>query len=322
MTQVSPNAIRFYDYEPEPTDMYAEVVQGLNESPRTIAPKFFYDHEGSRLFDAICGVQEYYPTRTESAIIRNNIHHIAQLIGSGCLLVEPGSGNSQKVRELLDAIQPHAYLPMDISGAYLRKAAQKLALEFPWLEVHAVCADFTESIKLPYRPEAPHRVAFFPGSSIGNFDPQDAVEFLSNISKALRSGGGLLIGVDLKKDEALLNAAYNDNEGMTAAFNLNLLTRINSELDADFDIDKFRHHAFYNKARSRVEMHLISNEAQNVNIGDEQFQFAKEETIHTENSYKYSVDEFQALAKSAGFTPVHVWLDENELFSVHYFEAV
>lgn len=315
-------AYRFDDLHPEMSDFYAEVIDGLRQSPMTIPPKFFYDEKGSQLFDAICRTKEYYPTRTETKILRDNIEAIGRHLGTGCLLIEPGSGNSQKVRELLDAIKPHTYLPMDISQKYLQKEAGKLAGEYPWLNVHAVCADFTSAIDLPYSYRTQHRVAFFPGSSIGNFDPQDATEFMVNIAQMVGPGGGLLIGVDLVKDIEVLEAAYNDSEGYTAGFNLNLLSRINRDLDANFDLQGFRHRAFYNEHKGRVEMHIDSVRDQRVTIGAHEFRFRPGDAIHTECSYKYTVQGFQALAREAGFEPVEVWMDESELFSLHYFNAL
>ena len=313
-------AFQFYDYHPATTDMCEEVLAGLKRQQRYISPKYFYDEKGSQIFDAICKTQAYYPTQTETRIIRDNIEEITHCIGNGCLLVEPGSGNSQKVRELLEAIQPHAYLPMDISSSYLKKAAEKLAAEYDWLDVHAVCADFTEAVDLPYQPKGPHRVAFFPGSSIGNFEPTEATRFLSNIAQMVGMGGGLLIGVDMKKSPEKLNAAYNDEQKLTESFNLNLLTRINRDLDADFIVEQFSHYAFYNLLAGRIEMHLVSDCKQQVNIAGQQFDFCAGESIHTENSYKYSIEEFQAIATQAGFTPCKVWTDTDNLFSLHYFE--
>lgn len=312
--------INFYNYHPELADLRMEVVEGLTMARRSIAPKFFYDRTGSQLFDAICSTPEYYLTRTEIDIIRKYKGEIVECIGSGCLLIEPGSGNSRKVRELLEALQPHAYMPMDISSSYLRDEAKKLAVEYPWLDVHAVCTDYTSPVELPYRPVGPHRVAFFPGSSIGNFEPDDAIEFLANIASIVTPDGGLLIGVDLKKDEKILNAAYNDAQGYTAKFNLNLLKRINRDLGADFQQQKFSHHAFYNEQKGRVEMHLVSKAYQEIKIDMHRFSFGKGESIHTENSYKYTIEEFHALLKQAGFVPIQVWTDANKLFSVHYFE--
>jgi len=313
-------AIQFYDDHPKPVDFYTEVVNGLQCEPKAIPPKFFYDETGSRLFDAICELPEYYPTRTEMALLNKHADEIANLIGKECLLIEPGSGSSQKVRMLLEALQPAAYMPMDISRNYLLQAAQQLATDYPWLEVHATCIDFTTELTLHFCPPHAHRVAFFPGSSIGNFEPADAIVFLQNIANMVGVGGGLLIGVDLKKDESILNAAYNDAQGITAEFNLNLLTRINRELISDFDLEIFQHEAFYNPDAGRIEMHLTSCLPQTVTIGDEIISIANNESIHTENSYKYSIEEFSDLAQLAGFEQVNVWTDANKLFSLHYYQ--
>ena len=309
---------RFDDRHPEASDFYAEVLEGLQKNPMTIAPKFFYDEKGSQIFDLICKTHDYYPTRTETKIIRDNIDEIGACLGTGSLLVEPGSGNSRKVRELLDAIKPHTYIPMDISQKYLQKEAKKLAKEYPWLNVHAICTDYTAAINLPYKNNSQHRVAFFPGSSIGNFEPKDAIEFFTNIARMVGKKGGLLIGVDLQKDVGRLEAAYDDIDGHTAAFNLNLLTRINRDLDANFDLQCFQHRAYYNQEKSRIEMHLICTRAQQVNINGHVFDFQLGDDIHTECSYKYTVKSFQQLAAKAGFQPVNVWVDKNELFSLHY----
>jgi len=313
-------AIQFYDDHPKPVDFYTEVVNGLQCEPKAIPPKFFYDETGSRLFDAICELPEYYPTRTEMTLLNKHADEIANLIGTECLLIEPGSGSSQKVRMLLEALQPAAYMPMDISRNYLLQAAQQLASDYPWLEVHATCIDFTTELTLYFCPPHVHRVAFFPGSSIGNFEPVDAIGFLQNLANMVGFGGGLLIGVDLKKDESILNAAYNDDQGVTAEFNLNLLSRINRELSGDFDIETFEHEAFYNPDAGRIEMHLKSRLAQNVQVGDEQIVLSANESIHTENSYKYSIKEFSSIAKLAGFELVNVWTDTDELFSLHYYQ--
>lgn len=314
-------ALKFQDNHPAPSDFAQEAIDGLLTMPKKIAPKFFYDEVGSELFDAICQTEEYYPTRTESGIIRDNVEDIARHLGRGCLLVEPGSGNSAKVRELLEAVQPHSYLPMDISKAFLRKEAQKLAHEFPWLNVHAVCSDFTVSMDIPLYPAGVRRVAFFPGSSIGNFEPEDATEFLKNVRTMVGNNGGLLIGVDLKKDSPTLNAAYNDKAGITAEFNMNLLVRMNEELDANFDAKKFEHAAFYNEKLGRIEMHLVSLADQSINIAGDTINFALGETIHTENSYKYSLTEFEHVAFAAGFIRETVWMDEEKKFSLQYFSG-
>ena len=316
-----PNRLRFYDYHPAVSDFHAEVIHGLSRRPRSIGPKFFYDEYGSRLFDAITRTPEYYPTRTELAILEQYKDDITRHIGSDCVLIEPGSGNSRKIRILLDSLKPQAYIPIDISKDYLRSTSQHIAAEYPWLEVHAVCADYTAEFTLPDGPVGGAVVAFFPGSTIGNFEPQQAVAFLHTIAHKVRAHGGLLIGVDLKKHPQRLTAAYNDAQGITAAFNLNLLTRINRELQGDFDLDKFYHHAFYNADLGRMEMHLVSADAQRVQVAGKEFWFEKSETIHTENSYKYSIDEFKILAAQAGFQSHAVWTDAEELFSIHYFRS-
>jgi len=315
------NTLSFYDFHPVQANLHDEVLFGLNQSVRSIPPKFFYDERGSQLFDNICNTPEYYPTRTEMGILEKNIDDISECIGAECILVEPGSGSSEKVRMLLDDIRPQAYVPMDISKDYLLTVAEQLALEYPWLQIHATCVDFTRNIRLPVSVDDHRTVAFFPGSSIGNFEPHAAVLFLKNIATIVGPHGGLLIGVDLKKDPRILNAAYNDTQGITAEFNLNLLHRINRELDADFDVNKFDHHAFYNETDGRIEMHLVSNESQDIHINGDTFRFAAGENIHTENSYKYSIEEFQMLARQAGFDLVNAWTDANQLFSVHYYQT-
>lgn len=321
MTASTASSIRFYDYHPAPADFFSEVIDGLSGSAKSIPPKFFYDERGSQLFEAICETEEYYPTRTEQKILQDNAEEIAAIIGHHCLLVEPGSGNCEKVRLLLDDLRPQVYAPMDISKDHLRKAASALSEDYPWLDVHAACVDFTQPLDLSFCPEDMQRIAFFPGSSIGNFDPTAAIAFMRHVFEGVGPGGGMLIGVDLKKDRAILDAAYNDAAGITAAFNLNLLERINHELNANFRLDKFAHLAFYNPDRGRIEMHLRSQVEQVVYIDDQVITFRKGETIHTENSYKYTIREFQQMASQAGFMPVFVWTDPEELFSVHYFEV-
>ena len=237
-------------------------------------------------------------------------------------MIEPGSGDSYKVRLLLDALRPIAYLPIDISRRYLQDEAQKLAAEFTWLNVHAVCADFTGKLELPYHVESTNKVAFFPGSTIGNFLPEQAVIVLDEIRKMVGNGGGLLIGVDLQKDTDILNAAYNDKKGFTEKFNKNLLLRINRELGADFDIEQFEHRAFFNEEKHRIEMHLVSLREQQVTIDDHVFHFAKGQSIVTEYSHKYTVEHFQKLADKAGFRCVKTWLDEDKLFSVFYLSVI
>jgi dimethylhistidine N-methyltransferase len=321
MNGMTAASIYYYDEHPAHADFFSEVLAGLQRKPRKIPPKFFYDERGSELFDAICRTDEYYLTRTEQQLLQQHAADIAGLIGERCLLIEPGSGNSEKVRLLLDELKPAAYLPMDISRDFLYQSAGQVAREYPWLQVHATCVDFTAPLSLPWCPANAQRLVFFPGSSIGNFDPQQAEQFLTNLKSVAGENGSLLIGVDLKKEPAILNAAYNDAQGVTAAFNLNLLYRIQRELGAEIEPEQFSHHAFYNDRLGRIEMHLVSQQPQAICIGEEQFGFATDETIFTESSYKYSVEEFIELAARAGYVSRRVWTDADNLFSLHYFDV-
>jgi L-histidine Nalpha-methyltransferase len=300
--------------------LLADVVAGLSAPVKRLPPKYFYDAVGSALFEAICVLPEYYPTRTEAALLIARRTAIAGALGERCALIEYGSGSSRKSRILIEAVQPAVYVPIDISEHALRAAAQAIEQEFPSVPVVALCADYSHGVALPslapYR--ASRRIIFFPGSTIGNFEPEDAVHFLRSAAEVAGSGGGLLIGVDLKKDKAILDAAYDDPQGVTAAFNLNLLARINRELGANFDLRAFRHRAGYVPSAGRVEMHLESLRDQTVRLGDVTVRFRRGETIHTENSYKYAVPEFQALAERAGFRPRKCWVDERRWFSLHY----
>jgi dimethylhistidine N-methyltransferase len=311
----------FDDLAPEPDDFMAEVIKGLSREPKTLPCKFFYDERGSALFDEICDLPEYYPTRTEIALLESIAGDLARHIGPHAHLIEYGCGSVKKVRPLLDAlVEPAAYVAVDISREHLLGAAKMLAEDYPDLDVHAVCADFTRPFEVrppADRPEA-RRVGFFPGSTLGNFQPEDACRFLSNAVQLLGSGGAMVIGIDLKKDTAILEAAYNDAQGVTAAFDLNLLHRINTELGANFDVAKFRHRAHYNADAGRVEMHLYSMAEQSVLLNGTTFRFADGESIHTENSHKYSVEDFRAMARNAGFEPAGVWMDDAQLFSIHY----
>ncbi|VAW71027.1 ABC transporter, ATP-binding protein [hydrothermal vent metagenome] len=315
------NVFNFYDYHEAQDDFYNEIVSGLSLNPKTLSPKFLYDEYGSQLFSAICETPEYYPTRTEQAIIESNIEAIASNIGTDCLIIEPGSGSCEKVKTLLTTLNPVAYMPLDISKEYLRQTAEQVSQEFPFIEIHAACVDYTSPFSVPEFNTDAHKVAFYPGSSIGNFDPEHARSFLVNLAQTIGKGGGLLIGVDRKKDVEILNKAYDDSAGVTASFNKNLLSRINSELDANFDLSKFSHHACYNDKLGRVEMHLVSDVDQSITINDLIFSFKKGDSIHTESSYKYSNAEFQQLALGAGFKAIEVWSDAEELFSVYYFEV-
>ena len=315
---MSTRAVRFYDEHPSPATLRDEVLQGLGAHPKRIAPKFFYDERGSRLFDAICELPEYYPTRTEMAILRGCAPEIRQLAGPNCMLIELGSGASRKIRLLLETLRPRRYLGIDISREFLLESVERLAQDYPWLEVHAACADFSRNLDLPDCHGTERKLAFFPGSTIGNFEPYEALAFLQHIRRLLQPDGALLVGVDLKKDPQILHRAYNDNQGVTAAFNLNLLERLRSELGAKLDPRVFRHRAFYNAKAGRIEMHLVSQHAQEICIDGRRFRFKAGESIHSENSYKYSVAEFHALARRAALQPVRVWLDPERLFSVHY----
>jgi dimethylhistidine N-methyltransferase len=289
-----------------------DVIAGLSLPQKTLPPKYFYDDAGSRLFERICRLPEYYLTRTELSLTRRHIGSIARFAGSGGELVEYGSGESLKTRLLIRALRPSAYLPVDISEAALRAAAQRLAREFPGLRIAPVHADFSRPLELP--PSKRRRLVYFPGSTIGNLMPGEAHAFLSMTrGQAAR----MLVGVDLKKDANVLHAAYNDSRRVTAAFNLNLLARINRELGADFDLKRFGHYAFYNAPLGRIEMHLVSLERQHVRIARHRFAFDAGESIHTENSYKYSVEDFRALAAQAGFTAKRVWMDRKGLFALH-----
>lgn len=309
-------AVRFHDAHPGATDLRDEVLRGLAARPRAIPAKFFYDERGSELFDRICELPEYYQTRTEMAVLQRALPELVGMIGTECTLVELGSGASKKVRLLLEGLRPSGYIGVDISKEFLLTSTETLAHDYPWLEVHAVCVDFSRGLEIPYCDEASHNVAFFPGSSIGNFDHDDAVHLMRDVGEMVGPGGHLLIGVDLKKPAGILHAAYNDAAGVTAAFNLNLLQRIRNELDSDVDIDAFEHYAFYDPGAGRIEMHLVSRIAQRVRIEDHYFDFAAGESIHTENSYKYTVAGFGELAARAGFSQQAVWSDDDALFSV------
>lgn len=311
----------FYDLEPALEDFGEAVIAGLSQPQKTLPCKFFYDEAGSKIFDAICDLPEYYPTRTETALMEATAAEMADLFGPACHVIEFGSGSSVKIRFLLDALEtPAAYTALDISRDHLIAACQSVAADYPDLPVNAVCADFTRPFDLPAGPKnASRTLGFFPGSSIGNFTRPEAAEFLLSARQILTGPEpGFLIGVDLRKDASILEPAYNDAAGVTADFNLNLLVRANRELGSDFDLDGFRHHALYNEAEGRIEMHLISLRAQDVTVNGRTFHLRADETIHTENSHKYAPEEFAELAESAGYTPERLWIDENRLFSIHY----
>ncbi|HEY2069882.1 MAG TPA: L-histidine N(alpha)-methyltransferase [Rhizomicrobium sp.] len=297
------------------------LTAGLSAAPKTAPCKYFYDREGSDLFDRICELPEYYPTRTEMVLLRDHAGEIAELMGRDVLVVEFGAGALKKIRLLLDALDaPRGYVPVDISGDYLNEVAASLRAWRPSLSVEPVVADFTQPFSLPKHEFGARRIGFFPGSTIGNLDRREATAFLRRASAMLK-GGGLLIGVDLVKDPAILHAAYNDAAGVTEAFNKNILARANRELEAEFDLDAFAHYAFYNPALQRIEMHLMSLARQSVPVCGQRISFAEGETIHTENSHKYTIEGFQDLAREAGFSPRAVWSDPNRLFSLHWLEV-
>ena len=311
--------VRFYNFLPVGESFLDDVLAGLALPQKTLPPKYFYDAPGCELFEKICELPEYYPTRTELAIMREHAGAMAAFLGPDCQLIEFGSGSSTKTRILIAQLQPPLYVPIDIAGEAIRAAAAGLAQAYPWLNINGVCADYTRPLTLPEFVGVPIRrkAVYFPGSTIGNFSPQEAIEFLQLARRMVGRGGILLIGVDLKKDKRLLDAAYDDTAGVTAAFNLNLLQRINRELGGDFQLRRFRHKAFYDETKGWIEMHIESLASQLVHVGGERFRFAAGETIHTEISCKYSVDEFHALAQRAGFAPEQTWIDADGFFSVH-----
>jgi dimethylhistidine N-methyltransferase len=300
-----------------------EVLHGMSCPNKRLPCKYFYDPIGSALFEEICTLEEYYPTRSELDILQRHGPAIAESLGPHVALIEYGSGSSKKTRLLLDRLhEPAGYLPVDINGEQVRLTAAQLALRYPHLDVHPVEADFTHSFELPdLRRRPARRVVYFSGSTIGNFEPPAARDLLAGIARLCGRGGGLLLAVDLKKDARLLHAAYNDRRGVTAAFNRNLLARINRELGADFALERYDHYAFYNPFPGRIEMHLISQTAQSVRVGKSAFALAAGESICTEHSYKYSLRDCQRLAEAAGMEVRAVWLDEAGLFSVQYLSA-
>ena len=300
----------------------ADVLDGLRRPRKSLPCKYFYDATGSELFDQICDLPEYYPTRTELAILHAHAAEMGLRLGAGCQVVEYGSGSSNKTPLLLAALpRPAAYVPVDISGGHLRASATAMADAFPDLPVTPVIADFTRPFAVPTLRPLVRRAVYFPGSTVGNFAPAEAVSLLTDMARLVGPGGQLLIGVDLWKDEAVLRSAYDDRAGVTAAFNRNLLVRANRELGADFDLAGFRHEARVLTNPGRVEMHLVSERRQAVRVGGEAFAFAAGESIHTENSHKYTVAGFQAVATRAGFRPVRVWTDDRGWFSVQLFVA-
>ncbi len=313
----------FHDYGPTVESFREAVLRGLSAPVKAIPSRYIYDERGSSLFEAVCELDEYYPTRTEIALLRAHAGELAALIGPAGYLVEFGSGGSGKVRILLDACaRPAVYVPVDISRATLRRQAGAVAADYPRIRVIAVCADFTKPFPLPEvgATELGRRVGFFPGTTIGNFMPDPARAFLS-MSARMLAGGGLVIGVDLKKDATILEAAYNDSQGISAAFNLNLLERIKRELGGELDLDGFRHRAVYDPEKGRMDIGILSTGKQSVRIGGQKFTFERGEIIRTQVAYKFTVEGFQALARQSGFVPERAWCDDDGLFSIHYLRA-
>jgi dimethylhistidine N-methyltransferase len=315
----APHNLFVVDLAPRTESFEREVAAGLSRSPKTLPPKFFYDQRGAQLFTAICGTRAYYPTRTENRILVQSSSEIAAAIGRGTVIIEYGAGEIDKVRRLLPSARPAMYVGLDISGDQLVRASTAFALDHPWLSVVAVIGDYHSELEAELTlPAHARRIVFFPGSTIGNFEPDDAREFLRRVRALVGESGGIVIGVDLQKHVDVLNLAYNDPQGYTAAFNLNLLARMNRELGADFDLSAFAHRAFYNAERARIEMHLLSVREQRVHIGGRAFAFAAGETIHTENSYKYTPESFSALAREAGFGAQRMWTDPAHWFGVFF----
>jgi dimethylhistidine N-methyltransferase len=312
------SAPALHDLSPARAQFRDEVWRGLETPQKTLPCKYFYDARGSALFEQICELPEYYPTRTELSIMERHAGAMAERLGAGCLLVEYGSGSSRKTRLLLDRLRdPAGYVPIDISRAALAASARALAAAYPALEVIPVCADYTEPFDLPRAAAAvSRRGVYFPGSTIGNFTPPQAQRFLARMARVAGAGGTLLVGVDRKKDPALLERAYDDAAGVTAAFNLNLLARINRELEGTFRLSRFAHRALWEPRAGRVEMHLVSLERHAVTVAGRRFEFERGETIHTENSYKYDRAQFEALAAGAGLRVREAWTDPEQLFSV------
>ncbi|MFQ5982576.1 MAG: L-histidine N(alpha)-methyltransferase [Woeseiaceae bacterium] len=318
------NPINVLDFEPATATFLGDVVSGLSADEKRLPCKYLYDRRGSKLFEQICQLDEYYLTRSEFEIMRRFAPEMAAQIGPSVMLIEYGSGSSVKTRLLLDHLEnPVAYVPVDISRQHLQQSAQELAAIYPHIQMLPVCADFTREFNLPIPDRAAtHSAVYFPGSTIGNLQPDSAIMLLGHIAPLCGTGGGLLIGIDLKKDVETVEAAYNDKQGVTAEFNRNLLHRINRELDADFQPDQFRHRAVYNNDDGRIEMHLVSEQDQVVSIGEHSFDFAEGEMICTEYSHKYTIDEFEAIAADVGLTLRRQWTDRERNFAVLHFVIV
>ncbi len=308
---------------PTTSDLLSDVIAGLSSDPRTLPCKYFYDERGAALFQKICELPEYYITPTEIDILDRHRAEIASQVGPNIELIGLGTGAGTKTRILIEALdKPAVYVPIDISEKQLRKSSMLFRKIFPSLEILPVCADYLQPVVLPSpRHKAARNVVYFPGSTIGNFEPNEALEFLHRIANVSGRGGGLLIGVDLQKNPSVIEAAYNDKAGVTAQFNLNLLVHINRETGANFDLNRWQHRAIYNSEAGRIEMYLISVPDQTVHIGDREFHFRAGERILTEHSYKHTPESFISLARQAGFDFVKLWTDDARLFGVFYFSC-
>jgi len=314
--------LEFHDFSPDLGDFRTALIRGLSAKAKAIPCRFLYDARGSALFDRICELPEYYPTRTELGILRACAPEIADRAGPAAQMIELGGVNSLKARILLDALEaPAAYIPVDISREHLRASAEAVHAENPGLEVLAVCADYTQPLLLPEAPGGGMRLGFFPGSTIGNLQPDEAIGFLAAWAERLGPGSAMVVGVDLRKDAAILEPAYDDAQGVTAEFSKNLLVRANRELGADFDLHAFAHRARYDAGHGRIEIHLESLRDQTVRVGGFTLSFAAGERVHIEDSYKYSIEGFRGIARAAGFRPAAVWTDPDQLFSVHWLET-
>lgn len=312
--------LQLHDLMPATETFYRDVIAGLNQSPKTLPCKYFYDQFGARLFDLICDLDEYYPTRTERAIMEKHVSEMARCLGPECLLIEPGSGTGEKARFLLQHMEdPAAYIPIEITREFLLCSARDLDESFGGVEVLPVCADFHQEFQIPLpEKQVRRRILFFPGSTFGNFHESVAERFLRRFVRVCGPGGGILLGIDLRKDREVLERAYNDDLGITSAFNLNLLRRINRELHGNFDLNRFRHRAIYNKDRHRIEMHLESTRDQEVRLDGKTVSFRRGETIRTECSYKYSIEDMGKLFRKVGGEIVKTWEDGDDLYSVVY----
>lgn len=313
--------VRVFDASPDERDDLAEILDGLRQPQKRLSPRFFYDTRGSELFESITTTPEYYPTRTERRLLSRHADQIAAHCGKDCVLIEPGSGSCEKVRLLLEAMNPSTYVPIDIAGDFLASTAFRLGDEYPAIDIQALCADFgavdLDALDLP----AARRIVFYPGSTIGNMQPAQAVAFLRQLRCWVGTGGGVILGIDLHKDRRILQAAYNDMAGITAEFNLNCLNHINRLVDADFDTARFSHRAFYNESLRRIEMHLDCAEDHVVSVSGHEIGFRQGESIHTENSYKYTNGMVASLAADAGFVLHDSWHDDQHFFGIYFLRA-